>query len=161
MVTEATMGRTLEGDVLRLRCARCKGTFLHIVFSGDTDMVTLDLCSLTAAGKDEVVVGQLDPAEFSLGYERSLSAFNERISDLLRRDDLRVVRFLRAEQSPHPKGTSFRLSREKYIAPKMIYACPLCSSGEAQAIEKIDLRRFRETGGRITIVGSLEFKSSG
>lgn len=142
------MARRIDGYVLRLRCARCERKFPHVIFSGDTDMATDGLCSLTAVGQDEVVVGEFDASERRLDYNGAENAFAVRISQLLDRNDLRVVRLLRSEPSSSPHG--------KYTAHKTIYSCPICPSGEAQEIEKMDWERFRAVGGQITIIGDME-----
>lgn len=139
------MARRIDGYVLRLRCERCERKFPHVIFSGDTDMATDGLCSLTAVGQDEVVIGEFDASERSLDYDGAESEFGERISRLLGRNDLRVVRLLRSEPSSSPREMSFRL----------FYSCPICPSGEAQKIEKMDWGRFRAAGGQITIIGDM------
>jgi hypothetical protein len=115
-------------------------------------MATNDLCCLTAAGQKEVVIGELDPAEYKLGFENAQKAFAKRISELLKRNDLRVIRLLRAE----PGRTSFGVFRKKYVAPRTIYSCIACSSGESEALEKMDWSHFRAGGERIKLVGNLE-----
>lgn len=52
--------RKVEGYVLTLKCRRCGSKFPHAIFSGDTDMATDGLISLTSVERKELVVGELE-----------------------------------------------------------------------------------------------------
>ena len=119
-------------------------------------MATWGLCSLTAVGREEVVIGEFDPVEYKLGFEAAQKAFGKRISGLLKREDLRIVRLIRSE----PARTTFGLLRRRSVLSKVIYSCPKCSSGEAVGIDEMDWKRFQAGGGLITLVGNLELTNA-
>lgn len=150
------MTRKIDGYVLKLKCSRCNHEFPHVVFSGDTDMVTMGLSSLTAPAANEVIIGELNGAEYKLGFDGGLLAFEQRISEVLHRPDLRTVRLIRSEAEQPPKGTSFQAFRQQYKPPRIIYSCAACMVGEATEVDKLDWRRFENAGGQITLLDGLE-----
>jgi hypothetical protein len=119
-----------------------------VVFSGDTDMATMGLISLSSIEKTEVVIA------YDCGTDEV--SFAERLSASLNRNDLRLVPFLRAEQlrSVTP-GTSFQEFRAAYRGPRLVYRCPYCRGGEAIAEEEQSFSGFARGGGTITLVGEL------
>lgn len=150
------MTRKIDGYVLRLKCSRCNHEFPHVVFSGDTDMVTMGLSSLTAPEANEVIIGELSIAEYKLGFDAGLQAFEQRISETLQRTDLRTVRLLRSEVEQPPKGISFQAFRQQYKPPRIFYSCAACMIGEATEVDKLDWQRFENAGGQITLFEGLE-----
>jgi hypothetical protein len=122
-----------------------------VVFSGDTDMTTMGLISLSSIEKPEVVIA----------YDRGTDevSFAEQLSASLNRNDLRLVPFLRAEQlGGVTPGTSFQEFRAAYREPRLLYRCPYCRSGEAVAVEEQSFTEFARGGGTITLVGELSLR---
>lgn len=108
------MTRIAEGTVLILDCQDCRRTSPHLIFSGDSDMATLALASLTSVADDEIVILEAEQSEWSDETGRSLEA---RANRLLSRDDLRFVRLLHAEEIAPSAGQSFQEFRKAYRAP--------------------------------------------
>ncbi len=84
-VSSVTMMRWIEGIVSSLRCEGGGHVTPHMTFSGDTDMVTAGLASLTSVVADEIVIAEMLVGEFEEGGG---VAFQTRINNLLARDDL-------------------------------------------------------------------------
>ena len=108
--------RKVEGYVLTLRCGDCAWDFPHAVFSGDTDMATNGLISLTSAERKELVFGEMTNEEFKLGEVEGANAACIRISTAPVRTDLRTIRIVGWEKeriSRCPSGRSDVESRQQ------------------------------------------------
>jgi len=151
------MARRVECSVLRLRCRRCCAEFPHVVFSGDTDMAADGLCSLTAAGRNEVVIGELNGDEWKLGFATAVAAFGARISAALTRTDLRDVPLIGTEAGAGElnRTPSFAIFRRLYRRPRVIYGCAICGEGEAVEIATTEPAAFSRGGGKLTLFGDL------
>jgi hypothetical protein len=151
------MARRVECSVLTLRCRRCAAEFPHVVFSGDTDMATNGLCSLTAVGVDEVVIGELNGDEWKLGFTGAVAAFKARVSAALARGDLRDVPLVGTEaESGEPNCTrSFVIFRRLYAKPRALYGCAVCDEGEAIEVAPMEPGAFSRGGGKLTVIGDL------
>jgi hypothetical protein len=127
----------------------------HPIFSGDTDMATTGLASLTSSTANEIAVFEAEPAEWS---DQTGSSIEVRINKLLGRDDLRFVQLIRAEEISYPEGVSFQDFRKLYREPRLIYSCPKCGVGEAVSDRSLTLSEYRDEGGQLTLLGELEFR---
>jgi len=137
----------VECSVSILRCSECGEHWPNMTFSGDTDMVTAGLGSLSSRALNELVIAELSPHEFT---DTTGQALGERISNQLGRTDLRSIRLLRSEQAPIAAGTSFQQFREKYEPPRLVFVCPDCEGGEATEIASVSLDAFKAQGGKLT-----------
>lgn len=151
-----SVGRRVEGDVLRLKCDSCGKEFAHFQFSGDSDVSTAGLGSLSSCARGDVVLASMEASEWNDYEGGGTGHFAQRISASLRRDDLRFIRLVRAvPQAPSARGMSFSAYSEVYKPPKLIFSCACCGTGESQVVEEMTAERFREAGGHIEIVGAL------
>ena len=147
------MARKVEGTVSILDCPTCGEASPHLIFSGDTDMVTTGLASLTSVAANEVVITEAEPPEWS---DQTGQELEGRVNRLLDRDDLRFVRLLRAEEIAYTAGLSFQDFRKVYREPRLTYSCPKCSVGEAVSGRSLEFSEFEQEGGQLTVLGELE-----
>lgn len=146
--------RIVDGTILKLRCDACDAVFPHFLFSGEADSDTAGLCSASSCGKDELVIAEAEPREWS-DVAHTDSAVGNRISEQLQRNDLKVVRLLRVERELGANGLSFSDFRRAYKPPVLIYSCVCCVNGESRAIEEITVEDFQRGGGQIITTGRL------
>lgn len=148
--------RIVVGTVLKLGCQQCGATFPHFVFSGDTDMATVGLCSASSCARDALVLFEVEAAEwrdFALG---EVAAIEERLARQFPGEALRLVQLLRVESDDSAaKGMSFRDFKKVYKAPVLVYACICCVDGESRAQDEISTEKFRRAGGNIMLTGQL------
>jgi Zn finger protein HypA/HybF involved in hydrogenase expression len=137
------MTRYIEGSISVLRCKAEGHLTPHLTFSGDTDMVTADLGSLSSVSADEVVVVELGPGELG---DVPTDRFECRINALLDRDDLRFVRLRRVERDETPAGLSFQEYQKAYSSHRLIFACPRCGA-DSVAIRTTSSRSYEQSGG--------------
>lgn len=149
------MTRWVEGSVSILRCEAGRHSTPHLIFSGDTDMVTAGLAALSSVTRDEIVVAELEPSEFSDETGRS---FQRRINDLLGRDDLHFITLLRVEECAGLEALSFQAFRKAYTPPRLVFACPRCEVGEAISVKIERPSDFERSGGQITVLGAVEVR---
>lgn len=148
--------RKVTGTVLKLRCSACGKAFLHFRFSGDNDAGTIGLHSLSSCIQDGLVIAEMAPSEWNRFELNGAHEFESRIRNLLHRDDLRLIRLVRIESPPvSAAGMSFQKFRETYKVPEEIFSCPCCETGESTIVEELTIDRFRNLGGKITVVGAL------
>ena len=126
----------------------------HLVFSGDTDMATAGLGSLSSAVADEIVLAELVSAELTDG---PADAFESRINELLGRNDLRSVQLRRVEQEDIPVGLSFQEFQKAYSPPRLIFVCPTCNA-DATAIRTESIQGYERAGGTIILIGDLTLR---
>ncbi len=146
--------RWVEGIVSILQCAHCRQLTAHLIFSGDTDMVTMDLAALSSIVAEEIVVTLLEDEDYSDDTGKTLQA---RVNAQLGRDDLRFVRLLRSEDT-NPGGVSIREYMRAWRPPRVIYACPKCEIGEATEFRSATPSDYRRDGGMLTILAELELR---
>ena len=127
----------------------------HFVFSGDTDMATAGLGSLSSVVAHEIVLAEMDSTELTDGPAR---AFESRINGLLGRDDLRSVKLRRVEQQDIPAGSSFQEFQKVYSPPRLIFACPRCDA-DATAVRTESIQGYERAGGKIRLIGDLTLRS--
>lgn len=148
--------RTVTGTVMRLRCENCGSTFPHFVFSGEKDTDTDGLCSASSCEKNEVVIAELQPNEWDDFDNTGALNFQHRLSLLLDRHDLRVIRLVRVEQEQKPSaGLSFRDFAKSYKPPVLVFSCACCTNGESKSYEEQTLDDFRLSGGNVLAIGHL------
>jgi hypothetical protein len=151
------MVRFIEGYINKLDCRSCKALSYGFTFSGDTDMATQGLASLTSVITNELILFEMTGSEWN-NYSDQTSA-EHRISILLKRDDLRAALFLRTEDtSPNGKGINFQEFRKNYKPPAVIYKCPICETGEAVSIEKQTIADYKNNGGTIICLNNLKIR---
>jgi hypothetical protein len=148
------MTRWIEGIVSSLRCEGGGHITPHLTFSGDTDMVTAELTSLSSVTADEIVVAEMIDGELE---DFGSDAVQTRVNNLLARDDLRIVRLRRVEAHTAPTGVSFQEFRQTYIPPRLIFACPQCGS-DALAYREATPTQYRQNGGTLTVIADLELR---
>jgi len=117
-------------EVHKLRCSRCGETVFTAIFA---DQPSDGLVALTNINAPELVVDELTSEEYSSSNPDPL--VEERVARELGRQDLRVVRFLRADDPSRPHHLTYR--------------CPHCQ-GEAATEERLTVTQYKETGGVIT-----------
>jgi hypothetical protein len=111
-----------------------KKKFPTFVFSAENDILTQGLGSLVSIDKDEIVISEFNPEEWSLGnkgheeYVKACKLFENRINKELKREDLRCIWF-----------TSNNNGNLKY---RDIY-----SNNEAEEIEEQEINDFLNNGG--------------
>lgn len=147
------MKRKVEGTVSILDCKTCGQTSSHLIFSGDTDMGTWGLASLTSTTANEIVILKAEPPEWNDETGQMLEA---RVNKQLSRDDLRFVRLLRAEEIACPARMSFQDFHKIYRAPRLTYLCPKCGVGEAVSGRSVEPSEYQREGGCVTLLGELE-----
>lgn len=131
-----------------LRCESCRREFPQVVFTGDTDMLTAGLASLTALTHNEVVLARLTGAEYNLG-KAGASLFQDRIALQLSRTDLALVKIKRWETfTKKPKIVRFGFPLTEMIG---VYECLYCPEGEARTFKTLNAERFEAKGGLITV----------
>ena len=149
------MVRWIEASVSMLLCSKMGHKVPHVTFSGDTDMATAGLASVSSISKSEIVVGAMTPPE--LADETGL-LFENRMNAELGRDDLRFARLLRIDQADSPAGLSFQEFQKVYVAPRLVFACPRCVSEEALQTEHQTLADYQHAGGIFTMRTDIELR---
>ena len=147
--------RTFGGTVSTLDCRECGNSTPHLVFSGDTDMDTMNLVSLSSMFADEVVVVEATGSEW---IDESGQMIESRANRSLSRTDLRFVRLLRAAYTTTAKERDFQEFLKAHRPPSLIYACPKCSGGEAVEGITLSLAEYVRNGGLVTVLGDLELR---
>ena len=144
--------RRVEGSVLILQCNKCRSIFPAVQFSGDTDMVTLDLVAATALSGNRVALGevQVDKAQ---SYGSALRQFANHISRKLQ-GSFKPVSLRKSEPSMAPVGVSFREFASSYRPPRLTFDCIHCSGG-AEIIDNLSFAKFEAAGGEIVVTGDL------
>lgn len=150
------MARKVEGTVSILDCSTCGEATPHLIFSGDTDMATMGLASLTSITANELVILEAEPAEWT---DQAGQLIESRVNMLLGRDDLRFVRLLRVEEIAYPEGLSFQDFRKLYREPRLTFSCPKCGVGEAVSGRSLELSEYQQEGGQVTVLGELELRA--
>jgi hypothetical protein len=146
----------IEGSVSILRCSECGEDWPQVTFSGDTDMTTSGLASLSSHVCNEVVIAEMSASEFADTTGRVLE---ERINRQLRRSDLRSIQVLRSEPAPIADGLSFQEFRKVYEPPRLVFACPDCDEGEGTKIASLSPAAFIAQGGKVTNLTERELRS--
>ena len=148
------MTRYVEGVVSVLQCEAEGHLTPHLIFSGDTDMATAGLGSLSSVAADEIVLAELDASELT---DRPADTFERRINELLGRDDLRSVQLLRVERKDIPAGLSFQEFQGAYSPPRLIFACPRCNA-DSTAVRTESTQLYERAGGKIRLIGDLTLR---
>jgi hypothetical protein len=144
--------RSVTGTVVELQCSLCGKRFPHFIFSGDTDMVTSGLASVTSCELNEVVLAELNADQGGEGG----AAFERRLSKQLNRNDMRVVHLLAVERtSPAYRGESFQEYRKRYTRPSLVYSCAYCAGGQSRSLGEATVEEFERSGGKISVVDDL------
>lgn len=143
--------RPVEGEVVGLQCQRCRSRFFHVVFSGDTDMGTEGLGSLSSCDGRSVVVAEMTSEEWSAG-NHGLDRFAVRIGKELGKT-LHPVRLLSASNGARKLGVSFGSLLRRSPPASSAYSCPCCQPGEAHVFR-------RNVCWAVTVVGQLSFRST-
>jgi len=117
---------------------------------GDTDYVTADVVVASSAGKKDLFVTCLSHEEIhgQVGEKVVLHRFSRDSH----RDNLVLLRLLRAENPQIPSGLSFQNFRRAYGPPKFFYSCIKCS-GESEVVDNMSISAFRGNGGIINAIG--------
>ncbi|MBN9547083.1 MAG: hypothetical protein J0I19_16580 [Alphaproteobacteria bacterium] len=150
------MGPWIEGEVSALLCRSCGKHTPYLTLSGDTDMVTNGLVSLSSIERNEIVVADTHGNELR---DKDGAATLGRVSGQLNRSDLRIVRLLRAESLDVKAGPGFQAFVENHRPPSMIFSCPHCLTGEAKVEKRLSLAEYRREGGKLTILPDLEIRA--
>lgn len=149
------MTRKIEGIVSILDCQNCQQTSPHMIFSGDTDMATSGLTSLTSATANEIVILETDSSEWNGETGQDVeNGVNKQMS----RDDLRFVRLLEVEKVAYPAGLGFQDFRKVYREPRLTYSCPKCRDGKAVPGRSLAPSEYRSEGGQLTLLGPLQLR---
>ena len=148
--------RKVCGTVLKLRCAKCNQSFSHFRLMGEADTDTAGIGSVTSCEKNEIVIAEINTAEWNSLEAGGALQFEKRISQQLGRDDLRVLRLLRVEQ-PHQiaSGISFKEFQKKFVQPLLVFSCIYCTDGESISVAEESIEEFRRSGGQVSILTPL------
>ena len=139
-------------SILWLRSLRTGRRFPAVLFSGDTDMATNGLFSLSSISGAEVVVTEL----FGEDYTASTPSLEARFNARLGRSDLRhvsIVRVVRHTVEPSP-GLTFREVLAS-LRPSEVFYCDIFDAegeGEAVVEREESMEQFRASGGVVTQV---------
>lgn len=150
----AAMARWIEGAVSILRCEVAGHLTPHLTISGDTDMMTIGIASLSSVAADEIVVAELTASELVAHADK---VFESRINSLLNRDDLRIVQVRRQEAGAVPAGLSFQDFQKAYRPPALVFACPHCDA-DAVVVRTDSPTDYRRSGGKLTVMADLEVR---
>jgi hypothetical protein len=151
-----TTKRIVSGTILELCCQACNATFPHFLFSGEDDIETAGLCSASTCKKNEVVVAEAEPTEWSTFEQAGVLEIEKRLAQQLVRDDLRVLRLLRIEREEVVgAGMSFRDFKKSHKPAVLVYSCACCRDGESRATAEKTVDEFQASGGRIVVTGRL------
>ena len=149
------MVRWINASVSMLLCSKVGHKVPYVTFSGDTDMVTAGLASVSSISKSEIVVGEMTPPELA---DKTGLLFENRMNAELGRDDLRIARLLRIDEADIPAGLSFQEFQRGYVAPRLVFACPRCISEEAIQTERQTLADYVYAGGMLTMRTDIELR---
>ena len=135
----------MELSILWLRSVTTGKEFPVVQFSGDTDMETGSVASLTSIERNEVVVAWLNGNETTEEFER-------RVNTILSRNDLRATVLVRVENKGNLSlgSSSFQDFRKNYQSPTLYYNDVFSVGGEAIVSQKLTLSEFKSRGGRVT-----------
>jgi hypothetical protein len=132
-------------DIAWLRSEKTGRRFPTVVFSGDTDMVTMGWTSLSSAVRTEVAITTCSAEEMS-----NPSLLESRINDFLGRSDLRFVPLIRVvENNTSLMKLPFTEFKKAYRPPTLYYKDILAADGEAVCIERVSPENFASTGGLV------------
>lgn len=145
--------RLINGTVVRLQCEACGAVFPHYGFTGETDADTDGLYSATSCAANELVIAEATPDEWNEMGRGDGTLAERNLAQQLGRNDLKIVRLLRVEDTSSAKGLSFAEFQKVYKPPVLIYSCACCPNGESRAIEELSVVRFKKCGGRIELIG--------
>jgi hypothetical protein len=148
--------RTIEASVLLLRCSKCEAVFPHLVFSGEDDTTTSELCSLSSCNTNEVVAVEAEAGEWNDFEAAGARALEQRMRLHLNRSDLRFIRLIRREQANSgASAMSFQDFRKVFVPPALVFSCPCCADGESQKQDELSIKAFARLGGKVTLIGRL------
>lgn len=146
------MASWIEGTISLLQCEEQGHSTPHLTLSGNTDMVTNGIASLSSVIADEIVVANLSASEIE---DRAGQNFEARINSLLHRDDLRFVQLRRVEEITLPAGLTFQAYRKAFVPPRLVFACPRCGA-DAIAVRTESPTEYKRNGGTLTVMADLE-----
>jgi hypothetical protein len=148
------MTRWIEGIISVLQCEVEGHLTPLLTLSGDTDMVTAGIASLSSVVANEIIVADLNASELG---DPSGENFQNRINRLLRRGDLRLVQLRRTEATAGSAGSTFQAFQKTYAPPRLVFACPRCDA-DAVAIRTQTPTNYKRGGGMITVMADLEVR---
>ena len=146
---------TIYDTILWLRSQSTGKRFPIVMFTADTDMVTMGWVSLTSTESLEIVITQATPDELRRlpvcdeGYLQVESRINKALS----RSDLRSSWMTSAEKAgPIPPGLSFQEFRKVYRPPKLFFRDIFNPNGIAEVISEIERSQFESEGGKLLVL---------
>jgi len=140
--------------ILWCRSSQTGKEFPIVQFSGDTDMATDGLVSLTSTSKPEVFVTTVTAEEYNADKKGTLKC-EERVNRELSRIDLRVNFHVRIESASPPTGTSFQEFRKLFKPPMLFYRDIFSESGEAAVVKEETVDSFRSSGGVLHVLSGV------
>ncbi len=145
------MQRSFDCTVQWLRSLNTGREFPNLVFRADVDFATSGMISLTSGDRPEVVAVMLTSDEYnSSDMAAGCSACEARVNAELARDDLRIPRFMRSEDTfSAPDGVSFQEYQKLYKPPKLFYADIHNANGEAEVVREESIDEFLASGGTL------------
>lgn len=147
--------RLVDGTVAKLQCAACGAVFPLFTFTGETDSDTDGLYAATSCATNEVVLADATPSEWNGMGRGDSTSVEKKLAQQLARTDLKIVHLVRVENTISAKGLSFAEFQKVYKPPVLIYSCACCPNGESRVVEKLTVARFKKSGGKIKLIGSL------
>jgi hypothetical protein len=141
--------------ILWLRSLLTGRRFPTVLFSGDTDMATSGLASLSSITGPEVVVTHLTGKEVAVDEYTAPRNLEERINATLGRSDFRCVPLVRSVEHKTKPSISFQEFRASYRPPDLFYRDILAPDGEAIVDGQEILAEFRAAGGIVVDATNL------
>lgn len=115
--------RRFEGEILWLCGERSSRQFPVLELSGDTDMVTAGLVTLSSIGQPEIIIVECTPAELRAYDTDGLCRLEMRVNEALGRRDLRVPELIQVHHVVPSVNESFQSFSARYRAtiPRYVY----------------------------------------
>ena len=145
------MQQSFDCTVHWLRSLKTGSEFPDLVFRADVDFATSGMMSLTSVDRPEVVAVMLSSDEYNTpDFAAGCWACENRVNTELGRDDLRIPRFIRSEETfSAPDGISFQEYQQLHKPPKLFYADIYDVNGEAEVVREESLVEFLGSGGTL------------
>jgi len=135
--------RRISGFVKWLRCKACDAEFPVFVFSGDTDMETQGLRSLTDYKTCALVIAESDNLNQLLEQIGHVNNWKEALFATSNREGSSAI------------GSSFIHFLNERRRPEVYYRCVVCNEPTATLAKEMPLTQFRSLGFKVHLDDSL------
>jgi hypothetical protein len=148
---------TIYETILWLISEKTGKKFPTVLFSGDTDMVTMGWISLTSVVNQDIVITRMTAGEFkdsAVGPDSYLKV-ETRANETLNRSDL-VCPWLAKVVEPiydvDTKKLSFQEFRKLYKKPQLFYRDIHSPDTFATVVKEVSFHEFEQQGGKLVIL---------